>query len=87
MEKLEIIVIIKPRSRVGIMILRRPRVSARKPSRWELLIMPAKPIALSTPRSATVKCRSQCETGSTKPMLNVSSRTLDKMTPDKRIKR
>lgn len=32
-EKLEIIVIIKPKSNVGIIIFLRPRVSARNPSK------------------------------------------------------
>lgn len=55
----------KARNSVGKMIARRPRVSARKPQRCELQMMPANEMALSTPFSLVVSSRSHSATGST----------------------
>lgn len=80
--KLETTVTTKPNSNVGRITFRRPVVSAKNPQRCELLIIPAKPIALNMPRSCMVKLRSHCETGKTKLMPKVSSKTLANIKPD-----
>jgi len=72
----------KPSNKVGLIIFRRPVVSARKPHKWELVIIPANPMELNIPFSLIDKCKSFFETGKTKLMANVSNRTLAKIKPD-----
>lgn len=81
-EKLESKVIQKANNKVGLMIFLRPVVSAKNPHRWELIIMPAKPMALIMPRSCIDRLISHCDTGNTKLMAKVSSNTLASMRPD-----
>lgn len=50
-EKLENSVTIKPANNVGLITRRRPFVSAKKPHRCELVMIPAKLMALNTPLS------------------------------------
>lgn len=86
-EKLEITVITKPNNNVGLMIFLLPVVSAKNPHKWELVIMPTKPIALIMPRSCMDIFKSHCETGKTKLMPRVSSKTLANIKPHTNMSR
>lgn len=57
---------------VGRMTLRRPFVSAKKPHKCDVQIMPKKLAAPRMPFSLVVKFKSHCETGKTKVMPTVS---------------
>lgn len=72
----------KPANKVGLIIFRLPLVSAKKPHKCELIIMPEKPIALIMPRSWIVRFMSHCDTGKTKLIAKVSNKTLAKIRPE-----
>lgn len=79
--KLETIVMKKEMKRVGIITIRRPRVSARKPHRCDEVMMPAKAIALSIPLSLVVNFKSHSAMGRMNEIPRVSSRTVDNTAP------
>lgn len=85
--KLESIVTVNVANSVGLITLRRPFVSAKNPHKCELEIMPRKLIALSTPLSTFVRCRSHCAMGNMKPMEDVSSNTTAITMPDMNMRK
>lgn len=84
-EKLDITVKAKPTSSVGLIMFLLPVVSAKNPHKCELLIIPAKPMALIMPRSCTDRFKSHCDTGKTKLIPSVSSKTLASIRPHTNI--
>lgn len=66
---------------VGSITFFRPCVSARKPQRCELNIIPTNAMADKTPLSFVVKSKSHSATGRIKLMLKVSNKTVLKIDP------
>lgn len=79
--KLETMVIPKDMKSVGMMTFRRPFVSARKPHKCELAMIPRKAIALNKPLSFVVRFKSHSAIGKMNDIPNVSKRTVDKTAP------
>lgn len=68
-------------NRVGMMTNLRPRVSAKNPHKCEEKIIPINDTAPRTPFCFVVNFKSQCETGMTKLMAQVSYKTAPSITP------